>query len=82
MLPYAILLTAGLIGIRVLSSPLKLIYKLLLNAILGVASIIIFNLVGKQIGVTIGINLFSGTIMGVCGPIGLVILLLLRFFTL
>ena len=82
MLSYAILLTAGLIGIRILSSPLKLLQKLLLNSALGIVTIVLFNIVGKQIGITIGINLFTGTIMGVCGPIGLIVLLMMRFFTL
>jgi pro-sigmaK processing inhibitor BofA len=82
MLSCAILLTAGLIGIRVLSSPLKLMQKILLNSALGFVSILVFNIVGKQIGVTIGINLFSGTVMAICGPVGLILLLLIRFFTL
>lgn len=82
MLPYAIVLTAGLIGVRVLSSTLKLFQKLSLNAALGLFAIFIFNMAGKHIGVTLGINLFSGIIMGLCGPVGLVVLLMLRFFTL
>ena len=79
MLPYAIVITSGLIGIRVLSSHLKLLQKITLNAALGLLTMYFFNLAGEQMGITIGLNMFSGAVMGLCGPIGLVILLILRF---
>ncbi len=82
MLPYAIVITSGLIGIRVLSSRLKLFQKITLNAALGLLAMYFFNLAGEQMGVVIGLNMFSGVIMGLCGPIGLVVLLVLRFFNL
>ena len=81
ILSYGAVALLSLAGFRVLSSSLNYIFKFLINLFIGLLSIIIFNSAGRFAGVTLGINLFSGTVVGLCGPFGIVILLIMRLLT-
>ena len=68
-------------GIRIFLTPIRFIFKLILNTILGFLLLIVFNFFGKYIGVTLGCNVFNAGAIGIFGPIGLILLLLLRWLT-
>lgn len=72
----AVALAAALVIFR---TPLKWGLKLLLNTALGLVALILFNFIGKYIGVTLGINIINGLVVGILGPVGLVALLLVRW---
>jgi inhibitor of the pro-sigma K processing machinery len=64
--------------VKVFSWPLKMLLKLLVNGVLGVVLLLIFNLVGKNFGVTIGINAVTALIAGFCGIPGVIFLVLFK----
>ena len=62
--------------IKILSAPIRWIFKLGLNALLGFVVLFIFNFFGEYIGISIPINLISSLITGFFGVPGVVFLIL------
>lgn len=58
---------------------ISLIFKLALNTVIGVAALILINMVGINFGITIGVNLVNGLVVGVLGVPGVALLLLLQW---
>ena len=73
---------AALLIVKVFSAPLKLVFKLLLNTLLGFAFLVIFNFFGEYIGVTIGVNAINAVTVAILGPAGLAVLLFARWIML
>ena len=65
--------------IRVISAPIKLIFKLLINTIIGFAILFLVNLIGQNFGITIEMNLLHAVIVGIFGIPGVIVLILLQF---
>ena len=72
------LLALYLVG-KLLFFPLKIILRLLGNAVVGALLLLVVNAVGGFWGVTIGINIITALVVGILGVPGVVLLLLLRF---
>ena len=64
---------------KILALPLKIIWKLIVNALVGVVVLRLFNLLGGLINVTIPINALNALITGVLGVPGVILLLILQF---
>ncbi len=64
--------------IKILSAPIRWIFKLLLNALLGFVVLFIINFFGEFIGITIPITLVSALITGFFGVPGVVFLILFQ----
>ena len=71
---------AVLIVLRIFTLPVRWIFRLLLHVGLGFAGLLLVNLLGGIIGVSLGVNLPNALVVGVLGLPGLVLLLLLRWF--
>ena len=65
---------------KIFSAPLKLIIKLLANALVGGIALIIINWIGAFFGFHIDLNFFSALITGALGVPGIIILLILQMF--
>lgn len=83
---YLLYIGLGLVvlaSLRLLATPLRWGLKLLIHAVLGVLALLAFNFFGKYLGVTVGVNAVTALTVGVLGPTGLLLLLVLRliFFT-
>ncbi len=59
--------------------PLRALFALVLNTLVGWAGLYIFNLLLASSGLAIGINIVSATTVGVLGLPGLVLLIVLKF---
>ncbi|NLL39940.1 MAG: Pro-sigmaK processing inhibitor BofA [Clostridiales bacterium] len=68
-----------LLVMRIFTSPIKIIFKLLLNTILGFFALIAINYFGAFIGLTIGVNFINALVIGCLGVPGVGLLLLLRW---
>ncbi|MBE7042037.1 MAG: pro-sigmaK processing inhibitor BofA [Ruminococcaceae bacterium] len=68
------------VGIRLFLKPLKLLFRLGINSIAGLMTLVCFNFLQGITGVTIGINLFSALLTGFLGLPGAALLLLLGKF--
>lgn len=80
---YACAVIAGIIllitVVRIFIAPIRLILKLAFNTLLGFAGLIIIDLFGSYIGISIGVNLLNSAITGILGLPGLSLLLLLKW---
>ena len=65
---------------KIFSAPIKLVIKLLANAIIGGIALIIINWMGAFFGFHIDLNFFSALITGALGIPGIIILLILKMF--
>ncbi len=74
-----IVFVAMFVLLNVLFRPVRAIFALILNTILGWAGLYIFNFLISPLGLAIGINLVSATTVGVLGIPGLILLIVLKF---
>ena len=80
-----ILLLAGVIValyvlIKILAAPIKLIFKLLINAVLGFLLLFLANFVGGFFDFSIPVNLVTCLISGVFGIPGVIFLVIVMIF--
>ena len=66
--------------IKVLSAPIRWIFKLLINAALGFVILFVLNFFGGFIGLTLTINLISALLVGILGIPGVILLILYALF--
>jgi inhibitor of the pro-sigma K processing machinery len=78
ILAYILALALMLILCRIFIKPLKSLFLLFLNSLLGGIGLFVFNYIFAGIGFSIGINIVTATTVGVLGFPGLVLLVLLR----
>lgn len=64
--------------IRLFYAPLRLAFKLFLNAIAGGVMLFLINLAGSLCGIYIGINVMTCAVSGVLGVPGIALLLFLQ----
>ena len=69
-----------IIFFKIIKKPIRLIFKLLLNTLLGFVVLIVFNLLGSVFGFAIPISLISALVVGILGLPGLIILILIQIF--
>lgn len=73
----------GLIGLyafgRVLVIPIKILWKLVVNGLIGGIALILINWVGGFVGMYLPINPINALIVGVLGVPGVLLLLILRY---
>lgn len=63
---------------RIFILPLKKIFKLVINSILGGITIFLINLVGGTFGFHIGLNFFTSMVIGLLGLPGSVCLVVVK----
>ena len=66
-----------IVGI-ILVFPIKKIFKLIVNGIIGVITLLLFNFIGKYLGLGIAINPLNSIIVGFLGVPGVILLLILQ----
>ncbi len=64
--------------VRLFAAPVKLALKLLLNALLGLAALIVLDVFAPLTGLELGLNAVNALTVGVLGAPGLVLLVLLK----
>lgn len=64
---------------KILKTPLKWAFKLLLNAVGGFIALFILNFFGAIVGLSLTINLVNCLVAGILGLPGIVLLLLLKY---
>jgi inhibitor of the pro-sigma K processing machinery len=68
------------IMVRLLAWPLKLLWKLIINAVLGAVILLIVNIIGGYFGFGIGINPWTALIAGFFGIPGVIFLIVFKLF--
>ena len=72
-------LLAIIVIAKVLAWPIKLIWKLVFNVIIGGILLYIINIVGAAFNISIAINWVSALVAGLLGVPGVILLLILQF---
>ena len=63
---------------KMLLVPLKVIFNLIVNAVIGGGVLLVMNLIGSFWGFTVGVNPITALIVGLLGVPGVVLLVALR----
>lgn len=71
---------AIVLAVKLLSAPIRIAGKLLINALVGFAVLFLLNFAGGLIGISLGINWLNAIVVGLLGAPGVVLLLLLKYF--
>ena len=66
--------------LKLIALPLKVIIKLMANALIGGIVLFLINLIGAQFGFILDITWITALIVGFLGIPGVVIVILLHFF--
>lgn len=66
--------------VKVFAWPLKLLFKLIINAVLGVILILVVNFIGQYFNFYIGINAITAIIAGFLGVPGVIFLIIFKLF--
>ena len=64
---------------KLLLIPIKIVWKLLINALVGGIALIILNFIGGFIGLHIDINIITALITGILGAPGVVMILIIQY---
>lgn len=79
----ALLAVGGLVllaaAAQAFSTPVKLLLRAALNTLLGLGGLLLLNATTAITGLSLGVNLFNALVVGVLGPPGLVLLLLVQW---
>lgn len=65
--------------LRVFSAPLRLALRVLANTLLGFLALWAVNLTAAVTGISLGLNIWNALVIGVLGPPGFVLLLLVQW---
>lgn len=63
---------------KLLTVPIKLIWKLVVNAIIGALGLLVLNFIGGLVGLSIPITPISALVTGVFGVPGVILLLIFQ----
>ena len=66
--------------LKILALPLKIIIKLMLNALIGGVVLFLLNMIGARFGLIIDINWISTLLVGFFGVPGVILVLIFQFF--
>lgn len=77
---FALAVGFSLIGLlfKILKGPMRLALKLFLHALMGFATLFVFNFFGAWVDLSIPVNWLNAIISGVLGVPGVVLLLILQ----
>ena len=65
--------------LKIISVPVKIVIKLMLNALIGGVVLFLLNLIGAQFGLVLDINWLTTLLVGFFGVPGVIIVLILQF---
>lgn len=78
---YFLIAILGLyILVKVFAWPIKILFKLIINGVIGTILLIIVNILGKYVGFYIGVNAITALIAGFFGIPGVIFLVVFKLF--
>lgn len=76
----AAIVLAVILVLRLLAKPMKFIFKLLINTLLGFVLLWLLNFFGGGLGISLDLTLLNALIVGLLGIPGVLLLLALHLF--
>lgn len=78
ILVIAAVVVVGILLLKILAAPMKLVFKLLINAGLGFVILFVVNFFGDLVGISLGMNWINALIVGFLGVPGVILLLIIQ----
>ena len=75
----AAIVLAVILVLRLLAKPIKFVFKMLINTVLGFILLWLINFFGGGIGIWLDLSLLNALIVGVLGIPGVLLLLAIRY---
>ena len=75
----AAIVLAVIVVLRILAKPIRFIFKLLINTVLGFVLLWLINFFGGGIGIALELSLINALIVGLLGIPGVLLLLAVHF---
>ncbi len=75
----AAIVLAVIIVLRLLAKPIRFIFKMLINTVLGFILLWLINFFGGGIGISLDLSLLNALVVGVLGIPGVLLLLAIRY---
>ncbi len=75
----AAIVLAVIVVLRILAKPIRFIFKLLINTVLGFVLLWLINFFGGGIGIALELSLMNALIVGLLGIPGVLLLLAVHF---
>ncbi len=75
----AALVVGAILILKILTKPIRWIFKLLLNAAFGFVLLFLVNFFGDPVGIYIGVNFVNALVAGFLGVPGVILLVVLQF---
>ena len=75
----AAIVLAVIIVLRLLAKPIRFIFKMLINTVLGFILLWLINFFGGRIGISLDLSLLNALVVGVLGIPGVLLLLAIRY---
>jgi len=69
----------GLLVLAIFKFPIKIIFKLIINTVMGFVVLLVLNYAGGFIGISVAVNWINAVIVGVLGLPGVALILLLQW---
>ena len=66
------------VSLKILTAPIRLVMKLLINAALGFVILFVVNFFGAFFGISLGVNFINAAVAGFLGIPGVILLLVLK----
>ena len=70
---------AVIIFFKLIGKPIRLVFRLLFNTLLGFITLFLLNFFGSYVDITLGLNWMNAVIVGVFGLPGIAVLLVLKW---
>lgn len=80
MIAYLFIFILAVLFIIILAAPIKWLFKTVVNSVIGMLGIIVFNFIGQYIGFTVGLNPGSVLTVGILGIPGFILITFLKFY--
>ena len=75
----AAIVLAVIVVLRLLAKPIRFIFKLLINTVLGFVLLWLINFFGAGLGITLELTLLNALVVGFLGIPGVLLLLAIHF---
>ena len=79
--PIVLIALVVLVTLFLFKRPIKFIFRLLFNTLLGFVILFALNFFGASLGITLGINLFNAVVVAILGLPGVGLLLILQWLS-
>lgn len=80
LLIIAAVVAAAILLIKLITKPIRLVFKILINAAFGFLILFVVNFFGDIVGLSIGVNFINALVAGFLGVPGVILLILIQLF--